>query len=302
MNITHKKYIGAAAIATALIAVAALPAFAQTQTNQNSGPWQGRGPGMMAGNAAMGRSGRPGLGNMMPGISGTVSSISGTTLVVDGRAFGGPKPTTTTNSVGTKYIMATTTYSVDATNATVYKNNATSTLSSVAVGDRVFVQGTVSGTSVAATSIRDGLMMFGHGNGTTGKSNTPGTMMNGGQNQTPPIKGNGQPVVAGTVSTVSGTSVVITTLSNTSYTVDVSSTTVNKNGTPGTASSIAVGDYVVVQGTVNGSSVTASSVIDSQTPPANSSAPDNNLSKPAGGYGMGFFGSIGGFFKKLFGF
>ncbi len=135
-----------------------------------------------------------------------------------------------------------------------------------------------------------------YGNATTTR------MMNGrwnatstNENQIPLITGNGRPVVAGTVSSVTGTTVTITTASNISYTVDVSSSTVNRNKLSSTASAIVVGDYVIVQGTVNGNSVVASSVIDSSVVPPNTI--------PPGGPGnMGFLGSVGGFFRHLFGF
>ena len=78
-----------------------------------------------------------------------------------------------------------TTYTVDASSATVTKNGAASTVSAIAVGDTVMVQGTVSGTNVTAKTIRDGV----------------------GQGQ-PAIQGNGQPVVAGTVTAINGNSVL----------------------------------------------------------------------------------------------
>ena len=170
------------------------------------------------------------------------------------------------------------------------KNNATSTLSSIAIGDTVVVQGTVSGTNVTATTIRDGVMM-----------RTPGAGMGMGRgnyaSSTSPITGNGEPVVAGKVTSINGTTLAITNASNVSYTVDASNAKIVKGGTTGTAtiSNIAVGDQVVVQGTVSGSSVTATSVIDQVGGGAN--APPNGA--PGA---KGFFGSIGSFFSHLFGF
>jgi len=54
----------------------------------------------------------------------------------------------------------------------------------------------------------------------------------------------------------------------------------------------------VVQGTVNGTSITASSVIDQGSAPASAASGENNAPKPR----MGFLGSIGNFFSHLFGF
>jgi hypothetical protein len=181
------------------------------------------------------------------------------------------------------------------------KNNATSTLSSVAVGDKVFVQGTISGTSVTATAIRDGLGMRGRGPGGPGFMASSTAERGQGQDKTLPIKGNGQPVVAGTVSSISGSSVVITTLSSITYTIDASNATVDRNGSASTVSAIVVGDYIVAQGAVNGTSVTASSIIDNQARSKPASGTTGTGMRPQGG-NQGFFGSIGGWFKNLFGF
>lgn len=234
------------------------------------GPWGGMGSGQPM-NGTM---------KMPPGIFGTVASISGDTLTVNSRGFG---PNT-----------ATTTYSVDATNATVTKDNAASTVSAIAINDRVFVTGTVSGTNVTATAIHDGMggMMGGGRRGMPGKkwsaTSTPAT---------PTITGNGQPVIGGAVTAISGDTLTVTNKSNVTYMVDVTSATVSKAGVTGaTVSSISVGDNVVVQGSVSGNSVTASSVLDQGTAPSGSTG--TNPSGPRGGV----MGAIGGFFSHLFGF
>jgi hypothetical protein len=216
---------------------------------------------------------------MPPGVFGTVASISGDTLMVTSRGFG---PNT-----------ATTTYSVDATNATVTKDNAASTLSAIAVNDRVFVTGTVSGTNVTATAIHDGMggMMGGGRRGMGGKWSATSTP------STPAITGNGQPVIGGAVTAISGDTLTVTNKSNVTYTVDVTSATVSKTGVTGaTVSNISVGDNVVIQGSVSGNSVTASSVLDQGTAPSGSTG--TNPSGPRGGV----MGAIGGFFSHLFGF
>ena len=111
----------------------ALPAFALDNTNgtvprvQKQGWGQGGGPrGQMMGNR---------------GVFGTVASINGNALTVTGKV--GPNGGTPT------------TYTIDTTNAKVTKSNVASTVSAIAVGDTVMVQGTVSGTNIAATIIRD---------------------------------------------------------------------------------------------------------------------------------------------------
>ena len=150
----------------------------------------------------------------------------------------------------------------------------------------------MSGTSVTATTIRDGFggtgMMGGHGNG-NGQGNT-GNGTGTGQGAGASIQGNGEPVIAGTVSVISGTTFSVTNNGSATYSVDASSATVVKGNATSSVSSIAVGDHVVVQGAVSGTSVTASSVIDSGT-------------AGTSGHGVGgFLGSIGSFFQHLFGF
>jgi len=266
MNTLYKR-IGTVAVAVTLVA-AALPAFAQT--NPPAGAPQGRGEG---------RGPRAGMMNgpmMRPGVFGTVSAVNGTTLTVTGKGFA---PSS-----------ATTTYAVDASNASVTKNGATTTLASVAAGDRVMVQGTVTGTNVVATIIRDGIVM-----------RKPGSPAGWQGSTTTPMQGNGQPVVAGTVSSVSGSSITITTSSNVTYTIDATNAKVTKGNASSAVSSVAAGDYVIVQGTINGTSVTASSVIDQKVKASvGQGSGQGQGNGPAGG--IGFFGGIGNFFKKLFGF
>ena len=123
------------------------------------------------------------------------------------------------------------------------------------------VQGTVSGTSVTATAIRDGVM-----------ARTPGTFGTTGAHAK-----NG---VMGTVSAVNGTTLTVTSKgfgkspTATTYTVDASSATVTKSGTASSVSVIAVGDTVMVRGTVSGTSVTAKTIMDGMphfTKPASAS-------------------------------
>ena len=76
------------------------------------------------------------------GVIGTVSAVSGSTITV---------------SVRTHMASSTPTlFTVDATNAKIFKGSATSSVSDILVGDRVAVKGEVSGTSVTAKVIRDG--------------------------------------------------------------------------------------------------------------------------------------------------
>lgn len=256
------KSLSASIIGSAVVGVLAFSgtAFAQTTNTAPQPQGSARSGGMWGGGAGK-----------APGVVGTVSAVSGTTLTVTSKGLG--KSTTAT----------ATTYTVDASNATVTKAGAASSASAIAVGDTVMVQGTVSGTSVTATSIRDGV-------GGTGKAPTP------------VITGNGEPVVGGAVTAVSGTTLTVTNKSNVTYTIDASSATVEKGNVTSSISNVAVGDNVVVQGTVNGTSVTASSVIDSGTASASGNSTGGAGGMMHGGGVGGVFGAIGGFFQHLFGF
>jgi hypothetical protein len=270
----NKKYISAAIAVVAFAGVAvAAPALAATnpggpmvQVGAQVGAYPHQG-GPRNGTMVRG-------GGMRPGIFGTVASVSGTSLTVTGRqGFGTTTPTAT--------------FTVDASNATVKKNNATSTVSSIAVGDTVSVQGTVTGTNIVATMIRDGVVPMRGG---------PGKGPQGGQwNQasTSPITGNGQPIVAGSITAINGTSLTITNKSNVQYTIDASNATIAKGGSTATLSNVAVGDNVVVQGTVNGTSVTATSVLDQGASTSTTGSAPAHTS---------FLGGIGQFFMHLFGF
>lgn len=271
------KFIGILA-AFAVIAGVSLAGSASAQSAPNMGANGWGGPqrqGFMQGGMMRGSQGR--------GVFGTVSSVSGNTLTVNVAARKGFGTSTA--------VTAAATYTVDASSATVYKNNATSSISSIVSGDSVMIQGTISGTSITAKVIRDGKMpMMGNGQGfQKGNRGTSTEAM---------ISGDGNPVVAGTVSAISGNTITLKNNSNTQYTIDVTNANIKKGDATSTVSSISVGDNILVQGTVNGSSVTATLVIDQSAKPADNHA--NNA--PRGGIVGGFFGKIGGFFMHLFGF
>jgi hypothetical protein len=276
-----KHYLSAAAaLAIAGSFAVALPAFAQTNGPSNTPP----GANASAhGQWGMGQ-GAPGMAGMKmgpkPAAFGTVTGVNGDIITINSRqGFASTSPTTV--------------LTVDATNATVVKNNATSSISSVATGDTISVQGTLSGTNVVATSIRDGVMrpMMGNGMGKGG----PRSGGMGSSTSAMPAIGNGEPVVAGTVSAINGSSLTITTKSNVTYTVDASNAKVLTGQTTASLSNVIVGDSVLVQGTVNGTSVTATSVIDQSH-----SSTVANGSKTAPAHGL--LGGIGQFFMHLFGF
>jgi riboflavin synthase alpha subunit len=184
-----------------------------------------------------------------PAAMGKVTAISGNTITITDQR---PGQTTSDTTGGT-------TYTVDATNATVTKDQgmgstgspqAASTVSAIAVGDMISVDGTVSGTTVTATAIHDG---FGGRGGRMGGPGGHGGFGGG---------------TMGTVIAVNGTTLTVTAKDGGTYTVDASSATVKDSGAASTVSSIAVGDTVMIQGKVTTASMTATNIEDGvPTPP-----------------------------------
>jgi len=84
----------------------------------------------------------------MRAIFGTVASINGSNITINAMMKSGSSTTPTTHV-----------FTVDASNAKIYKGAASSTvsISSILVGDKVMVQGKVTGTSIVAAAIRDGM-------------------------------------------------------------------------------------------------------------------------------------------------
>ncbi len=192
--------------------------------------------------------------NMRPAVFGTVSAVNGNMITVTSKLRfrrSGNNATTT--------AATTATYTVDASKATVTKNGASSSVANITVGDMIMVQGTVSGTNVTATAIRDNVV----------QRDFQRTQPN------PIIQGNGQPIVSGSVTAINGNTITITNKSNVTYTIDASGATVQSGNSTSTLSSIVTGDNVIVQGAVNGTSVTASSII-VQGKPANTASEDSS--------------------------
>lgn len=268
MNIKKYTYVFAVLVVFATLAGAVSVSADNEQIKQPN-----NGIGSMMRNRGGEGIGKGGAREMMkPGVFGTVSAISGNTITVIS------KKSLETNAV-------TTTFTIDATNAKITKNNVVGTIASILVGDTVAIQGTITGTNVVATNIRDGAMMPGRG-GNSENSNKPGKEISD-------IVGNGQPVVLGTVSAVNGSTLTITNKSNVTYTVDVASAKITQGKNTILVSGVVVGDNIVVQGVVNGNSIVASNIID-QAKPAGTTA--NNEAK------QGFFGKVGSFFSHLFGY
>lgn len=191
-----------------------------------------------------------------PVVVGKVTAVSSNTITVSGHS---------------KPQSASSTFTVDASSATVVKGGATSSISNLAVGDVITVRGTISGSNVTAKLIHSGVR-------DGDKPDRP---------DKPQFTGSGEPVIAGKVTAVSSTTITVMTNASTTYSVDASHATIKTKGNASsTISAIAVGDQVVVQGTVNGSAVLATNIIEQG---------DNQGKK-------GFFSKFRNFFRGLFGF
>jgi hypothetical protein len=257
---------GFALIASMMIASSA---YAENSNNNNRGQERKNSPIEYRGNGEISKI------DMKSAFVGKVISINGTSItmtVVGHQNLPNKATSTLTNPI---------TYTVNASNATVFKKNATTTLSSIVVGDQIVVQGTVNGTNIVATKIRDTDKL---------EKDNKATSTN------PIFNGNGQPVVAGKIATVNGNSITITTASNITYTVDVTNAKVLKDKYVSTIAGLVVGDTVVIQGSINGSSVIASTILD------NTNIKSVNPSPMKAEGSKGFFRGIGRFFMGMFGF
>ncbi|MEI6659799.1 MAG: hypothetical protein WCK91_00020 [bacterium] len=285
-------------------------------------------PGMMgrANNKKMGR----------PAILGTVTAISGNTITITrtnpmmrlNKSGEGDNSNTNTASPSTAPATSTT-LTIDATNAKVAKAGVLATLADIVVGDTVMITGELKGTTIVAKVINDGPLAnmmgdLGQGKGRGGKEGKGnGDGQEAGPNGTSPFTGSGQPVVAGSITSITGNSVVITNKGNVTYTVDVTSAKILAGDKAGTVADLKVGDMIIVQGAISGTSVTATTVLDGKPKMENVNT-NTNVSGGEGDQGgqgqmgqgdnqdggapkpqqkpKGFFGSVGGFFGRIFGF
>ena len=191
-------------------------------------------------------------------FSGKVTAVNGTTITMTGRN--------------------NTTYTVDASAAKLTKgfgkNAATISAGSMAVGDMVMIGGSLNGTSITATAIND------MGAPRAVPAGGRGTHVTRGNQQG--LRGN---MHMGTVTAVNGTAITITGRNKTTYTVDASAAKLTKgfgkNATTITVSSITVGDTIMANGTLTGTSIAATTVNDMGTPSAQAST-----------HGFPFFGGL----------
>jgi hypothetical protein len=271
MNQLTKRGASALLIGTTVLGALAVatPAFAREAESRGQGEFELRGALELKHRSPESAKPLP-----RPIIVGTVTAVQGNTLTVNSkmRRFGEGMNASTT-------MTATTTFTVDASGATIFKGGATTTVSAIIVGDHIAVQGTINGSTITATVIRT--------EGGKGDKPTP---------KQPVFQGSGEPVVAGNITAVSGTTITIKNANDITYTVDAGSAKLVKQGATTTIANLMVGDKVVVQGTVNGTSITASSVIDQGVRKNGDDKGGDNKGR------KGFMRMMGGFFSHFFGF
>ena len=169
-----------------------------------------------------------GEGNASAPISGTVTAINGSTITI-------------TNKKGTLYT-------IDASSAKMRSaGEATPSLSTLKIGDTIAVMGTVTGNSVAAKTILEGVDFAKHGNKQMfNEKRIPGkiTAING---STITIE------VGGKTKNATAQDFTVTTTSSTIF---------KKNGQAGTLSDLAVGQFISVAGTIdtNAKTITATEI------------------------------------------
>ncbi len=178
-----------------------------------------------------------GLAAAQTAEGGTASTVAG--FMQRGPHIGGE--ITAINGTTLTVSGRGTTYTVNAGSATVMKDGATSALSALTVGEHVHVKGTLDGTNVTAESIFSG--MTGKGGPGRGRGHGKG------------------PGVMGTVSAVNGSTITVTGMNGTTYTVEAGSASV-KRMVDGSLADVAVGDRIGVQGTVLGTTVSATQIMD----------------------------------------
>lgn len=226
---------------------------------------------------------RPGIRMMVgQGITGTVTAVSATTITVNG-----------------KHASTTGSFVVDVATSKFFKNSATTTLASILVGDNVFVQGKVTGTSAIAVAVYDGKLPAALQKVEIRKEERKENRQEKRENRIADrIKGS---AILGIVTSVNGSTIMVdgkmgTSTATTTYTVDTTNAKIFKDKATTTVSAILTGDKVLVEGTVSGTSVTANFIYDGKLP-LNGKALGAFAEEPIRGK---FAEKINNFFKKFF--
>lgn len=200
------------------------------------------------------------------GIIGKVTAINGTTITIS-------------SMTPWNKDSKTTVYTVDATNAKIEKESVDNeTISDIKVGDMIVVEGTVTGTTVVATEIHSGLF----------KAKW--------EDAKDSFVTSGDPVIGGTVTAVSDSTITIKNKDDVTYTINAKDAKIVRKGfDTSVLSDIKVGDNILVQGVVNNTTVTAKLILDTSF-----KIDMNGNTSGDNGVHRGFFSRVGVFFKGWF--
>lgn len=208
-----------------------------------------------------------------PNVVGKVSAINGSVLTVISK-----------QGFNKTFSKSPTTFTIDAKSAKILRGNTAILVSDIVVGDTVIIQGNITGTNITATVIRDGKV---------GEGDNDQALYQ--------IEENGQPVVFGEISAISGFNLTVANSGDIVYSVDASNAKVFIPGkTNSSLSDLSSGDRVMIQGTVNGNSIKASLVVGQKAPgfSVGSNQEKDNKNKLK----AGFFNNAWNFFKRIFKF
>jgi hypothetical protein len=194
-----------------------------------------------------------------PGVSGTITAIDGTNITITGK----DSTVYVVDTASAKYVKITDPVVTTTATAGTERPKPTVTditLADLKVGDTLMVRGSVSGTQVTATEVTVGTFTRGAGG--------IGGHMGGNHDHAPDGTARTKPAAAGIIQTVDGNTVTVKDRNNTVYTVDASSAKILKDsGTRGTApiagtvADLTVGNMLMAQGTVNGTTVIATEIM-----------------------------------------
>jgi hypothetical protein len=277
----------------------------QMGSSQGQGGEQGQGGDQKQGNQNKN-------GNEM--ISGKVTEVDDDTITITGKkGFGGKEET------------ASTTYTIDASNAKVSNmtnsaNNKTTvssnSVSDIAIGDRIIVEGKVSGTTITATSIIIGVQI--NGNNTGDQHN--------GKNASSSPRGDFKNFnYSGEITAIDDETISLSTKNSgkdnnsdtTSYSVDTSNAKITSGQGDSqetlSVSDLSVGDTIGVTGTASDNTITATAITKIEKSSSSSQETKNNgndksdrngdrrhASSSQGNETNGFFQNIFSHFKNFF--
>jgi len=226
---------------------------------------------------------RPGVRMMVgKGITGTVTAVTASSITVDG-----------------KHASTTGVFTVDVTGAKFFKNSATTTLSSILVGDTVFVEGRVSGSSATAVAVYDGKLPLALQKAQIMREEKKDDWREKREDRIADhVRGS---AILGIVTNINGNILIVdgkmgTSTATTTYTVDATNSKIFKDKATTTISAILTGDRVLVEGSISGTNVTANYIFEGKLP-LNGKAINAFLEEPVRGK---FIEKINNFFKKFF--